>query len=124
MFLLTHPLTICEATLANASHSKYDGAGNVLPTPLARFDDVATHQLVYVVVVTVVQAVDIFQPAVPARPLAITDPTLGEECHADATVVQTEEPAPRSIRPLRSFRGAATTRRGLAASSVSSSAIC
>jgi hypothetical protein len=47
------------------------------------------HKLVYVVVVTVVEAVDVVQLAVPARPLAIAYPTLGEARHVDAIGIHT-----------------------------------
>ena len=42
------------------------------------------HKLVYVVVVAVVEAVDVTQVPVPARPLAVAYPALGEARHPHA----------------------------------------
>src|SRR5215207_2096222 len=47
------------------------------------------HEFVYVVVVAVVQAMDVVEPAVPACPLPIAYPTLGERCHPNTISIQT-----------------------------------
>ena len=47
------------------------------------------HKLIYVMIEAVVQAVDGAQPTVPACPLAIAYPPLGEARHLDAIGLQT-----------------------------------
>ena len=47
------------------------------------------HELLYVVVAAVLQAVDVSWPAVPASPLPIADPTPGEGRDLDAIGMQT-----------------------------------
>src|SRR5215207_3014459 len=59
------------------------GAGRVRRLPLS-FDQVyeaTPHNLVDIVVETVVKAVDVVEPTAPACPLTIADPTLSEANH-------------------------------------------
>src|SRR5215212_5287800 len=46
------------------------------------------HKLVDVVVEAVVDGVDVVEPSVPPRPLAVTDPPLGEARHPDTISIQ------------------------------------
>ena len=86
----TYPLTIRELAPTHASRSKGEnGAGNTSSAPFARSGyEVLCHKLVDVVVETVVKAVDVSQPTVPACPLPITYPTFSEARHPDTIGLQ------------------------------------
>jgi len=92
-----HPLTIRELASTHASRSKGEnGAGNTSSAPFARSGyEVLCHKLVDVVVETVLKAVDVIQPTVPACPLPITYPTFSKARHPD-----TNRPAGRLLFPF------------------------
>ena len=86
----THPLTLRELAPTHASRSKGEnGPGNTSSAPFARSGyEVLCHKLVDVVVETVLKAVDVIQPTVPACPLPITYPTFSEARHPDTIGLQ------------------------------------
>src|SRR5215204_4791305 len=68
--------------------AKVNGAGDKLPAPLDHELKLG-HKLVNVVVVAVVDAVDVTQPTVPACPLPVAYPPLGEARHLTTMGIRT-----------------------------------
>ena len=64
---------------------RWEGAAN----DISGVREALGHELVHVVVVSVVQAVDVVKPSVPARPLPITYPPLGEGRHPNTIGLRT-----------------------------------
>jgi hypothetical protein len=90
-FLLTHPhrrLLIRELPPASLSNDERDRRHTICPVRSIRYMRLG-QKLIDVVVVAVVYAVDVGKPAVPACPLTVAYPPLGEARHPTTIEIQT-----------------------------------
>jgi hypothetical protein len=79
----THLLTTRSDARQTPVAAKAREAERFSARSLDQIGETLSHKLVYIVVVAIVHAMDLAQPPVPACPLAIPDPTLGERSDLD-----------------------------------------